>query len=78
MAARVVGDQAVAAPQQGARALHDVAARGRQAVQQHDRRPLPGQLPAQGEPAAVGLGPLDLEELRFQGAVGWHASTFSR
>ena len=41
VAARVVGDDAVPGPLQPARAMDDVAPCGGQAVQQHDREPLP-------------------------------------
>ena len=39
MAARVIGDQAIAPLYERARALYDVTARGRQPVEKHNRRP---------------------------------------
>ena len=70
----VIGDQAVAAAHQRAGALHDVASRCGQPVQQDDGRPLSGQLATKREPATVGQGPIDLEELRFHGALGWQGA----
>jgi len=61
VAASVVGDQAIAAPQQGTRALHDVATSGRQAVQEHHRRPVPGDFAIKEQLAAVREGPQYLE-----------------
>ena len=61
MTASVVGDQAIAAPQQGTRALHDVATSGRQTVQEHHRRPVPGDFAIQEQLAAVREGPHYLE-----------------
>jgi hypothetical protein len=47
VAAGVVGDDAVSAPLERARAHHDVAARSREAVQEHDRDAFPGLLAGQ-------------------------------
>jgi hypothetical protein len=52
--ARVVGDHPPARALDRARAVHDVAPGGRQAVQQEDRRALARDLRVEDDPAALG------------------------
>ena len=65
VAARVVGDQPVAALHERPRALHDVPPRGRQPVDQHDRRALAERLALQRDAAGARKLPQNLEFRRL-------------